>query len=75
MSAGLGERRERTMHLQNGHHVAVFATEAAEKGEHHLLIAELGKGGSHSLQLAAVIGDRHGVLAKIAKLRFQEKGT
>jgi hypothetical protein len=76
--AGLGKRRKRTLHLQNRHHVTKFTTESAKEGEHHLAvtdgIAEFGERRSHGLQLAAKAGDRHGVLAEVAELCFQEKG-
>jgi hypothetical protein len=74
--AGVGERRERTMHLQDGHHVAKLAIEAAQQGEDHLTVtdgvAELGEGRGHGLQRAAVVGDGHGVLAKVPELCLQE---
>jgi hypothetical protein len=58
---GFRERRERPVHLEDGHHVAKLATEAAEKREHHLPIAngvaEFGEGGDHGLKAAAVVGD------------------
>jgi hypothetical protein len=77
--AGLGERRKRMLHLQNRHHVTEFTTESAKEGEHHPAvtdgIAEFGERRSHGLQLAAKVGDRHGVLSKVAELCFQEKGT
>jgi len=51
VSPGLSKRWERTVQLENGHHVLELATEAAKEGEHHLPIsdgvAKLGEGGSH----------------------------
>jgi hypothetical protein len=59
--------------------VVELATESAKKREHDLAvtdgIAELAEGRSHGLQLAAVVGDHHGVLAEVAELRLQEMCT
>jgi hypothetical protein len=53
VGARLGERRERAMHLQDRHHVAILATEATQESEHHLAIAdgvaEFGEGRRHGL--------------------------
>jgi hypothetical protein len=77
MSAGLGERRKRTMHLKNSHHVTEFTVEAAKERKDHLPIAdgvtELGEGGGHGLERAAEVGDGHGVLTEVAELRLQEE--
>ena len=79
VGAGVGEVRERAMHLQDGDHMAELAVEAAKKSEDHLAIADgvakLREGRSHGLQLATIVGDAHGVLAEIAELRLQEKGA
>jgi hypothetical protein len=67
------------MHLEDGHHVAELAIEAAEEHEYHLPIAdgvaEFGKGGSHGLEAAAVFGDAQRLLAEGVELHLEEKGT
>jgi hypothetical protein len=79
VSMGFSERRERPVHLEDGHHVAKLATEAAEEREYHLPIAdgvaEFGKGGNHRLKAAAVVGDAQGLLAEGTELRLKEKST
>lgn len=55
------------MHLEDGHHVAKPLAQAAKKHEDHLPVAdrvtELGEGGGHRLEAAAVVGDGQGALA------------
>jgi hypothetical protein len=67
------------VHLEDGHHVAELAAEAAEEREHHLAITdgitELCEGCNHGLKTAAVVGDAQRLLTKIAELRLEEKGT
>ena len=64
------KRGEQPVHLEDGHHVAELATEAAKEREHHLSITdgitELGKGSRHRLELAAVVGDARGLLTEVA---------
>jgi hypothetical protein len=65
------------VHLEDGHHVAELAAEAAEEREHHLPIpdgvAELGKGSRHGLELAAVVGDAQGLLSEVAEFRLEQE--
>jgi hypothetical protein len=79
VSASFNERWEWPVHLEDGHHVAKLATEAAEEREYHLPIAdgvtEFSKGSSHGLKAAAVVGDAQGLLAEGTELCLKDKST
>lgn len=77
VSLSLRKGRERTVQLEDGHHVAELSVQATEEREDHLPIAngvaELGKGGGHRLEAATIVGDVQGALTEVAKLRLEEE--